>query len=117
MRAGRHGGTRGTQCRPACLRQIALRQSSPILCMAERNRAAMTRGGLNAAAGTRQFEYGCETMRDLERKEDEKEDANGDVPITLRLVKNRHGACGRQVKLLFHGALQQFREEESSHEE
>jgi replicative DNA helicase len=93
------------------LRQIGQRLGSPVLAIAERNRASMKAGGLNAAAGTRQFEYSAETMLDLDRKDDAREDANGEVPLTLRLAKNRHGATGRTVKLLFHGALQRFREE------
>jgi replicative DNA helicase len=66
-------------------------------------------GDVNAAAGTRKFEFGAEAVLDLHRKHDAKEDVNGDVETMLTLAKNRNGAAGRPVHLLFNGALQQFR--------
>jgi replicative DNA helicase len=32
------------------------------------------------------------------------------VPVTLMIEKNRNGAPGKKIKLLFNGALQRFRE-------
>ena len=43
-------------------------------------------------------------------KKDAKPDANGDLEVTLKLEKNRHGVPGKRVLMLFHGATQTFRE-------
>jgi replicative DNA helicase len=93
----------------AALRKLAARLSCPILTVAERNRANSS-GGLSAAAGSRKFEYGGESVFDLASKEDSTDDANGERPITLKLAKNRHGTPGKRIELRFHGALQSFRE-------
>ena len=37
-------------------------------------------------------------------------DAGGEVPVFLTVSKNRNGTAGRKVPLMFHGALQEFRE-------
>lgn len=93
------------------LRQLAGDVGCPILAIAERNRASMNGGGVNAAAGSRRFEYGSETVIDLARKDSEaKPDPAGEVEVTLTLAKNRHGAAGRRFPLKFNGALQRFRE-------
>lgn len=94
----------------AALRSVAHRLACPILIVAERNRNAMARGGLNAGAGTRKLEYGAETVLDLKRDPDGRPDGAGEVPVTLVFSKNRNGAAGREVELRFHGALQRFRE-------
>ena len=70
----------------------------------------MSGGGLSAGAGTRKIEYGAETVLDMERDADKREDAAGEVEISVKFAKNRHGAAGKKVKLYFHGALQKFRE-------
>lgn len=92
------------------LRGIAGTLNCPILAIAERNRASMSKGGLSAGAGNRKFEYGAEAMIDLGREDDAAPNANGEYDVTLKLVKNRNGGPGRKVRLLFHGALQRFRE-------
>ena len=94
----------------AALRHLASELECPVLAIAERNRASMERGGLSAGAGTRKIEYGAEAVIDLARPEDAAPDASGEVVVTARLVKNRHGAVGRKVKLRWHGALQRFEE-------
>lgn len=94
----------------AALRAIAHKLACPVLAVAERNRATMAKGGLNAGAGSRKLEYGAETVLDLKRDLDTRPDGNGEVPVTLAFSKNRNGAAGREVELLFHGALQRFRE-------
>jgi len=94
----------------ASLRTLSSTLACPVVAIAERNRASMSKGGLNASASTRKFEYSAETVIDLGRDEDAREDAGGEVPITLILSKNRNGAAGRKVSLKFHGALQRFRE-------
>ena len=82
----------------------------PILAVAERNRASMQSGGISAGAGSRKLEYTPESVWDLQRDPDAAPDAQGEVPVTLRLVKNRNGAAGRKIPLRFHGGLQRFRE-------
>ena len=94
----------------ASLRAIAARLSCPILVIAERNRLSMAKGGLSAGAGTRKLEYGAEAVLDLARDEDAREDAMGEIDVTLKIAKNRNGPPGRKIPLKFHGALQRFRE-------
>lgn len=95
----------------AALRTLAHELECPILAIAERNRASMEKGGLSAGAGTRKLEYGAEAVIDLARPEDTAPDASGEVVVTARLVKNRHGTVGTKVKLRWHGALQRFEED------
>lgn len=92
------------------LRQISSRLKCPILAISERNRASMKEGGLSAGAGHRGIEYGSESVFDLDCDKDAQPDANGEVPVTLKLQKNRHGAKGKRIELRFHGALQRYRE-------
>jgi replicative DNA helicase len=87
------------------LQALAQRLNCAIVGIAERNRAGMKEGGMNAAAGTRTFEYGAESVIDLAA---EKVDAAGFTPIKLTLSKNRHGAPGRSIPLFFKGATQTF---------
>jgi replicative DNA helicase len=94
----------------AWLRSLSAILNCPIVGVAERNRAAMKSGGLSAGAGSRKFEYGAQSLWSLSRDPDVREDAAGEVRVTLKLEKNRNGAPGRKVDLCFHGALQQFRE-------
>jgi replicative DNA helicase len=90
------------------LRRIARSLQCPVLAIAERNRAKMSAGGLDASAGSRRFEYGAESVLALNREKDE--GADGEAKITLTIEKNRNGASGRRMNLLFHGALQRFTE-------
>ncbi len=92
------------------LRILASQFAIPVLGVGERNRASMKSGGMSAAAGSRLFEYSAETVIDLERKEEAAPDAKGCLPVTLRLVKNRHGTPGKTFSLEFHGATQSFKE-------
>jgi len=94
----------------AALRQLAARLDCAVLAIAERNRPSMKAGGLSAAAGTRKFEYAAATVLDLSRDLTKPPDAAGEVVVTLTIAKNRNGAAGRKLELLFHGALQRFRE-------
>ena len=96
------------------LRVLAGQLGCPVLAIAERNRASMTAGGLSASAGSRKFEYTGESVLDLSAAE---RDAPGgalapatpnETPVTLTIQKNRNGAAGRRLKLVFHGALQRF---------
>lgn len=94
----------------AALRQIAAELMCPVLVINERNRASMKEGGLNAGAGTRGIEYGAASVIDLSREKDAKEDANGEVTVTLKLDKNRNGPTSKPMILKFHGALQRYKE-------
>lgn len=94
----------------AKLRELAHRLSCPVLIISERNRGSIKGGGVNAGAGTRKIEYGAETVIDLDRKEDAREDGGGKMDVVLKLVKNRHGAPGKPIALKFNGALQAFGE-------
>ncbi|RYX80636.1 hypothetical protein EON83_27810 [bacterium] len=95
------------------LRDLALGMNIPILFTSERNRDSMKSGGLNAGAGSRKIEYGAETLFDLERDSETLQDGAGEVGITLKIAKNRHGAAGVEIPLKFNGALQSFRELDS----
>lgn len=90
------------------LRRIASELDCPILTTAERNRASMGTGGLNASAGTRRFEYGGESVWDLAAEGEP--DATGEKTVKLTLQKNRNGTAGKSLSLRFHGALQRFTE-------
>lgn len=91
------------------LRNFARREGVAVLSLAERNRASMASGGLNAAAGTRKFEYGAHSVLDLQVAENAVE---GQWPrrIDLRLHKNRSGSAGQKVALEFDGRVQTYTE-------
>lgn len=92
------------------LQSLAHTLKCPILAISERNRDSMKTGGLNAGAGTRKIEYSGETVLDLHREQEAKEDGSGEVPVKLTLSKNRHGTAGKPIEMSFHGALQRFKE-------
>ena len=99
----------------AHLRQMAQRHGVAVISIAERNRQSVDAGGLSASAGTRSFEYGAETVISLDRilgtdKKPVEPDLNGEVRIDVRMSKNRNGAAGRKIDMLFSGRLQRFRE-------
>ncbi len=77
--------------------------------MAERNQQNITRGRMSAAAGPRKIEYSAETILEL-GSEGNIPGANDEVPVSLKLSKNRNGVIGRSVELRFNGALQTYRE-------
>lgn len=91
------------------LRTLAHRLECPILVVSERNRESMNGGGLSAGAGSRKIEYGAETVLDLSREADARPDAGGELPIKLKIAKNRHGAAGKSLNFSFNGALQRFK--------
>jgi replicative DNA helicase len=93
----------------AALRTLARQLDCAVIGIAERNRVSMTRGGVAASAGSRKFEYGCESLWELDADENATFDANGEKPITLKIAKNRNGSPNTTgLKLHFHGALQRF---------
>lgn len=93
------------------LRALSGRLCCPVLVAAERNRASMKTGGMSAAAGTRKFEYSGESVLELSADDDARDDPQGERAVTLRLAKNRSGAAGREIALLFSGRLQRFAED------
>jgi replicative DNA helicase len=93
----------------AALRNLAHSLNCPVLAISERNRESMSSGGMSAGAGSRKIEYGAEAIIDLGREADARPDLTGEVPVKLRLAKNRHGAPGKSVVLSFNGALQRFK--------
>lgn len=99
------------------LEQLAGALAAPVLVISERNRTGMESGGMSAAKGTSRIEYagesviGMNTETDRDTRRPIPFDANGERPVKLWIEKNRHGEGGRAVSLLFHGALQRFRED------
>jgi replicative DNA helicase len=92
------------------LRLLSKRLGCAVVVIAERNRAAMKSGGQSAGAGTRKIEYGAESVIELDADADAKPNANGEVPVQLKISKNRNGATGKPIALRFHGALQRYQE-------
>lgn len=92
------------------LRTLSHKTQGSLMVVSERNRANIKKGGVNSGAGHRQIEYGAEVVIDLIRDEQARPDGLGEVDVTLKLAKNRHGAAGKDVPLKFNGALQSFRE-------
>lgn len=91
------------------LNRLAIRLDCPIMGLAERNRMNMKTGGVNASAGSRKFEYTAETVLDLTPEGGD--ETTDEVRMKLSFAKNRWGAGGRAVSLLFNGQYQWFREE------
>lgn len=91
------------------LRNFARREGVAVLGLAERNRANIRGGGLNAAAGTRKFEYGAHSVLDLERAENA---ILGSWPMRMDLTlhKNRSGSAGQKIPLEFDGRVQTYTE-------
>jgi replicative DNA helicase len=90
------------------LRATASTLNCPILVISERNRTSMKDGGISAGAGHRGIEYGAESVLALDKDEKAGAGALGEHAITLSVVKNRNGSCGK-VHLIFNGALQTWR--------
>jgi replicative DNA helicase len=98
------------------LEQLAGALKAPLLAIAERSRGSMAAGGLSAAKGSARIEYAGEsvlsfdTEYDKETKKPVAFDINGERPVWINIDKNRHGAGQSALRLLFHGAMQRFRE-------
>lgn len=94
---------------------LAAALDSPVLAIAEQNRASMgqvAKGGsdaaLNAGAGTRKIEYQAETVLSLYRKFDQPTD---EAEITLEVAKNRNGSIGKTGRAYtFNGSFMRFTE-------
>lgn len=97
------------------LGRVSAHLECPILVIAERNRMSRqgSKGaGMDAAAGTRSFEYGATTVLALDPPSPEEGGGphTQEKQVRLTLQKNRSGQSGGRVNLLFHGGFQRFRE-------
>ncbi len=89
---------------------VGAKLQCPILAVSHRNRVGnRADGGLHAAKGSGDLEYGAESVIDLTRK-DEQPDADGETNIKATMQKNRHGIPGISFNFAFSGRLQSFRE-------
>lgn len=93
------------------LSSVASVLKSPVLAVSHRNRVGnrSNDASLHSAKGSGEVEYLAESVIDLTRK-DEQPDSNGEVEISLKILKNRHGVPGLSVPLKFCGRIQKFRE-------
>lgn len=96
------------------LRNLAKRLKCPIIAIAERNRASANKGApkdkLGAAAGSRKWEYGAETIMNLDRDEDQPKEHGAETRITLTINKNRNGQSKKTVHFCFAGGFQRYSE-------
>ena len=96
------------------LRTLAANLECPIIAIAERNRASFSKGAnkdkVGAGAGSRKIEYGSESVISLERDDDDKPSPTGETAVSLTFAKNRNGAAGKQINLIFEGGFQRYRE-------
>jgi replicative DNA helicase len=94
------------------LQQLASGLACPVIAIAERNRASAKQDDnqLNAGAGSRKIEYGCETLISLTTNNERTERNDKYLDVILTFTKNRNGTPGKQVPLLFNGALQKYTE-------
>jgi replicative DNA helicase len=93
--------------------QIATRLNAPVLLISHRNRVGNKEqsAALHSSKGSGDIEYVTETMIDLTpTKQDAQENADGEMEVTAKIVKNRHGVVGVSTRLFFSGRLQSFRE-------
>ncbi len=91
------------------VRDFARRDGVAVLGLAEQNRASMSSGGLNSAAGSRKFEYKGHTVLDLQADENDKGDS-WPKRVELRIHKNRSGSHGMVLPLEFDGRTQSYTE-------
>jgi replicative DNA helicase len=93
--------------------KLAARLSAPVITISHRNRAAnKSGGGLHSGKGSGDIEYLAETVIELDRDLKVRDDAAGEVPVSLTIWKNRHGMAGTSFATRFCGRLQTFRSDE-----
>lgn len=92
------------------LRSMASALHCPVLAIAHRHRAGQGKDAdrLHSAKGTGRYEYISESVWDLNRDFKVPADREGRVPAELTVLKNRHGATGTTIHLMFEGRLQKF---------
>lgn len=94
------------------VREISAELESPLLYIGEQNRESNKKGekaGANAGAGSRKIEYGAESVMSLFVQPGDG-DAFGNKEGTLTIEKNRNGAAGTPIPVIFNGKLQRFEE-------
>ena len=96
------------------LAALASHTRSPVVTIAHRNRQGQKGGGLHAAKGHGGIEYAAELVFDLNLKDEAKWGQGAEKDVTLTIEKNRHGAAGEHIELVFTGALQSFRQKHES---
>lgn len=92
--------------------ELAAILDAPIIALCHRNREGnKSKGGagLHAARGSGDIEYESWSVLDLHRDMEEREDASGEVPVTMRFYKNRSNGVTAPVETMFCGRLQSFR--------
>lgn len=92
------------------LTALATQTRSPVVTIAHRNRQGQKGGGLHAAKGHGGIEYAAELVFDLNLSDETTWGEGAEKPVNLTIEKNRHGAAGYSVELIFTGALQSFRQ-------
>jgi len=92
----------------AALVELTIVEPCSVLAIVERNRANMTEGGLSAGAGSRKIEYSASLILELHSNTSDRPDADGKLPVSLHITKNRDGPSGIKLPLYFYGALQMF---------
>jgi replicative DNA helicase len=95
---------------------IAANLKCPVIAVTEQNRASFGKHApeekLHAGAGTRKLEYSPETVLSLRRVNSDNEEQNGnkDTDMILTFEKNRNGAQGAKIPLIFQSEYMGFKE-------
>jgi replicative DNA helicase len=92
--------------------ELAAILNSPVLAICHRNREgnkSKSGAGLHSARGSGDIEYEAWTVLDLNRDLDKREDANGEVEVTMKFYKNRSNGITEPIETLFCGRLQSFK--------
>ena len=92
------------------LRSLASALHCPLIAIAHRHRAGQGKDAdrLHSAKGTGRYEYISESVWDLNRDFKVPTDRDGRVPAEISILKNRHGATGSTIQMMFEGRLQKF---------
>lgn len=94
------------------LRTLAEKLNCPVIAISEMNRASVAKGASkekqSSGAGSRKIEYGSESVIYLDKGDYDK--LTHETEINLIWEKNRNGAAGKQINLIFEGGFQRYRE-------
>jgi replicative DNA helicase len=91
--------------------KIAAHLAAPVVTISHRNRQSnKSGGGLYGGKGSGDIEYLAESVIDLERDLKTKDGANGEIPVSVTIWKNRHGMAGTSFDVRFCGRLQSFKD-------
>jgi replicative DNA helicase len=92
--------------------ELAAILDSPIMAICHRNREGNKNkqgGGLHSSRGSGDIEYEAWTVLDLHRDMEQREDASGEIDVTMRFYKNRSNGITPPIETKFCGRLQSFR--------